>query len=605
MQVLFCTVPITSLFNIKYYAEPNLGGSEITGALKSEGVDVIHLDLNAALNEYRFKNENFSNQILEQEDFNVLVSKEHLKKFLEDPTESLYIDRWATYLSKYINSFLNEQSIDALCFSVSKIMNEYYTSIGGFNISIILRKYLNYIDSSIPFYMGGKYVMTMLKQKKYIDDIEDYVPTSLLPTYYITGEAHLVFHNFLLENLKQDRDYIKQRNAGLVDSKVRIKPLNKYGDATYVPDLKPLNFKSAELDVSTGFFPKEMLSHFPELGQIKPFNYYNYRFTGGCIFKCSYCISGGYSLHLSGGAPGKMWRKDSPIQVADCLESFYDSGVKYIRFFNDNINFKISWLKEFCNEIVKRNLDIKWSDSANLKVGDRDMFLAMGEAGCIKLWHGTETVSPRILKEIRKEVPPERIDAVLNWSHEAGIWNCSNLILNFPHETNEEYEMVRNFIKKYYDSGILNGFQATILKLLHDTEMGHDPERFRITLQEDHRVARKLIYTENNNASWEEIHDRGEYRLRHLGDLVNIFDPKFLGAGIFENDYFFFSMYEAYGKNKMIKKQIYTHLINNEKMYEDFIDKNLSVYMYEGYLYKKMFSKVLNERTNNSITTRA
>ena len=63
MRVLFCTVPITSLFNIKYYAEPNLGGTEITGALKSSGVDVIHLDLNAALNEYRFKNEDFSNQI--------------------------------------------------------------------------------------------------------------------------------------------------------------------------------------------------------------------------------------------------------------------------------------------------------------------------------------------------------------------------------------------------------------------------------------------------------------------------------------------------------------------------------------------------------------
>ena len=53
-------------------------------------------------------------------------------------------------------------------------------------------------------------------------------------------------------------------------------------------------------------------------------------------------------------------------------------------------------------------------------------------------------------------------------------------------------------------------------------------------------------------------------------------------------------MYEAYGKNKMIKKQIYTHLIDNEKLYEDFIDKNLSVYMYEGSWYKKMYSKVLN-----------
>tara|TARA_B100000809_G_C14936895_1_gene458963 strand:- start:290 stop:592 length:303 start_codon:yes stop_codon:yes gene_type:complete len=79
-------------------------------------------------------------------------------------------------------------------------------------------------------------------------------------------------------------------------------------------------------------------------------------------------------------------------------------------------------------------------------------------------------------------------------------------------------------------------------------------------------------------------------------------EPKFLP--IFENDYFFFSMYEAYGNNKEIKKQIYTHLINNEKMYEDFIDKNLSVYMYEGYLYKKMYSKVLNERISSSIKTR-
>ena len=594
MRVLFCTVPITSLFNIKYYAEPNLGGTEITGALKSSGVDVIHLDLNAALNEYRFKNEKFSDQILEQEDFNVLVSKEYLKKFLEDPKESWCIDNWATYLSKYIESFVNEQSIDALCFSVSKIMNEYYTSVGGFNMSIILRKYLTCIDSNVPFYVGGKYVYTMLKQNKYMVDIEDYIPVDLLPTYYITGEAHLIFHNFLLENLKQDREYMELRNLDMIDSKIRVKPLNKYGDATYIPDLKPLNFKSAELDVSTGFFPDEMLSRFPELGQVKPFNYYNYRFTGGCIFKCSYCTSGIES--------DKMWRKDTAIQVADCLESFYDSGIKYVRFFNDNINFKISWLNEFCNEIIKRNLDIKWTDSANLLVGDRDMYQAMGEAGCIKLWYGTETVSPRILKEIRKEVSPERIDTVLNWAHEAGIWNCSNLILNFPHETNEEYELVRSFIKKYYDAGILNGFQATILKVLHDTEMGHDPERFRITLQEDHHVARKLIYTEDNNAGWEEIHERGEHRLRHLGDLVNILDPKFLP--IFENDYFFFAMYEAYGKNKMIKKQIYTHLIENEELYEDFIDKNLSVYMYEGSWYKKMYSKVLNERTSSSIKTR-
>jgi len=599
MRVLFCTVPITSLFNIKHYTEPNLGATEMVGALKNAGVDTIHIDLNASLNSYRFNNEDINEQILSQRNFNVLTSKKHLKLFLKNPRKYPLIHQWATHLVRCIDSHITGTNIDALCFSVSKIMNEYYTSIAGFNVSIILRKYLKSINLNVPFYLGGKYVYTMLKQNSYLEDIENYVPFRLLPTYYITGEPHLVFHNFLEENFSKDIEYMQDRNANLltrlikrrkeVSKKVRIKPLNKYGDALYIPDLKPVNFLDAELKPDGNFFPELMLSCFPKLREVKPFNYYNYRFTGGCIFKCSYCTSGIES--------DKMWRKDSPKQVADCLESFYDSGIKYVRFFNDNINFKVSWLREFCNEVVKRNIKLKWSDSANLLVGNRDDFLAMGEAGCIKLWYGTETMSPRILREIRKERDIERIDDVLHWAHDAGIWNCANIILNFPHETEEEYEMVRDFIKKYYDSNILNAFQATILKVLHDAEMGRNPERFGITIHEDHHVARKLIYTEDNNATWEEIHARGERRLQHLGDPVNIFDPKVLP--LFENDYLFFAMYEAYGGDKAIKKEIYTHLFENEELYSMFIERNFNVYMFEGNLYKQMYSKVLNEQSGN------
>ena len=74
MLALFCTVPVSAWHNTSRPGmEPNFGASEIVGVLKEASIDVIHLDLNAALNEYRRNNEGFSNQILEQQDFNILA----------------------------------------------------------------------------------------------------------------------------------------------------------------------------------------------------------------------------------------------------------------------------------------------------------------------------------------------------------------------------------------------------------------------------------------------------------------------------------------------------------------------------------------------------
>jgi hypothetical protein len=51
-------------------------------------------------------------------------------------------------------------------------------------------------------------------------------------------------------------------------------------------------------------------------------------------------------------------------------------------------------------------------------------------------------------------------------------------------------------------------------------------------------------------------------------------------------------MYEAYGGDKNIKKKIYTHLFDNEKIYRDFIDTNFNIYIYHTVQYAEMFKKV-------------
>ena len=137
MRVLFCTAPTIALFNIKHYGEPNLGAAEVVGALKSNGVEVIHLDLNAALNEYRRKNEGIANQILEQQDFNILASRPHLKSFFENPViTSPLIESWAIYLSNYIKTFLGDQSVDAVCFSIPRQQQMYYIAVSYTHLTL-------------------------------------------------------------------------------------------------------------------------------------------------------------------------------------------------------------------------------------------------------------------------------------------------------------------------------------------------------------------------------------------------------------------------------------------------------------------------------------
>ena len=50
MNSLFCTIPISALFSVKPAIDVNFGASEIVGVLKENGIDVVHLDLNARLN---------------------------------------------------------------------------------------------------------------------------------------------------------------------------------------------------------------------------------------------------------------------------------------------------------------------------------------------------------------------------------------------------------------------------------------------------------------------------------------------------------------------------------------------------------------------------
>ena len=608
MLALFCTVPVSAWHNTSRPGmEPNFGASEIVGVLKEAGIDVIHLDLNAALNSFE------DLPPLSFDDFNIFSNVNRLKIFLEDPSISFSMHTIFLRLRDVVASYVNDSKIDFVCFSLShneSLYPEYrlFYSLTGFNCSIILRKYLDFVSYNAPIYCGGRNIHRALKYginssrygckppkgySDYFDYIANTLPLHYLPLYYITNGTEIPpdrhddgsaikefeeipswgseyqFAEHILNNLDNDKAQLASRTT--IDTLY----LNVIKDkqVTYIADLKSNNFKCAELSVDDSF-PTSFLNTYSEFKNIKPFNYYNYRFSEGCIFKCAFCY---HSL--------SDWvLKDDVITTVDKLEKIYDSGVTYLRFFNDNINFKKSWTKEFCNEIVKRNIKIRWSDSANTKVNDKDMFLAMSEAGCRKLWFGIDSVSPRILKEIGKWTNnlQEKVHDTLTWSHEAGIWNCTNFIINFPHESEDEYEMVRSFLKEYYEANLINTFNVQPLAIFKTSGIYQNPEKFKIKIFPNKSGrwgdiswgAQWAEMLDNNMSTPESIIQRGETRIENFLKTIdfdiptqNVTDACLL----FENDYLFFAMVDRYDIDTEKFKEIYHYILTNIDMCNELI----------------------------------
>ena len=119
-----------------------------------------------------------------------------------------------------------------------------------------------------------------------------------------------------------------------------------------------------------------------------------YRFTVGCVNKCAFCMN---------SAQGKVFASKSPDKVADDIDMLMqENNSKYFMFLNSMINFSKKYLDELFNIMRRRNLDIYFTDSAEVYGMDDDMLQMIKEMGGIALWYGLECPSDRILKLINK-----------------------------------------------------------------------------------------------------------------------------------------------------------------------------------------------------------
>ena len=150
----------------------------------------------------------------------------------------------------------------------------------------------------------------------------------------------------------------------------------------------------------------------------------------GCYFDCVFC-----SYPLIEGAKVRM--RTAP-GVVDELQSLRAEHQIRHWFFVDNIfNMPIRHAKEICEEIASRDLDIEWSGYLNPKFIDAELCTLMARSGCKAIEFGTDSGSPTMMANLKKEFDIDDLRRASVLCHQHGLKFCHSLIFGGPGETHQ------------------------------------------------------------------------------------------------------------------------------------------------------------------------
>lgn len=173
----------------------------------------------------------------------------------------------------------------------------------------------------------------------------------------------------------------------------------------------------------------------------------------GCIRKCRFCDEYQYRETFI-----SRKGKNTAEEIKSHVKNY---GVQVFEQNDLACNSNIKELKNFCDEVIRKNLDISWSSNALIrKEMTKELLTKMKSAGCNWLRYGLESGCNKTLTNMRKGFTKKTAEEVIRNTHRAKIGAHINIIVGFPEETEEDFQETLDFLSrnKQHISNVSNVF---------------------------------------------------------------------------------------------------------------------------------------------------
>ena len=155
----------------------------------------------------------------------------------------------------------------------------------------------------------------------------------------------------------------------------------------------------------------------------------------GCPYGCIFCSS-----HQSMGKKIRLRSAKNFLDELEFLNKEYN--VQQFNILDDNFTFYPDHVREVCQGILDRHLNIVWMLPNGIRADkvDRNLLLLMKRAGCFYVAYGIESGSPRVLKEAHKSLDLDSVVRASRLADELGFMSQGFFLVGFPTETKEDLE---------------------------------------------------------------------------------------------------------------------------------------------------------------------
>jgi len=160
----------------------------------------------------------------------------------------------------------------------------------------------------------------------------------------------------------------------------------------------------------------------------------------GCVFSCYFCV-----VHKN-----RNYRTVSPQRVVDEIEHLIkEYNVGYIFMMDSLFIGDKKRVVEICQEILNRNINVKWGCEGHVNIVDQNLLYWMEKAGCYEMHFGIESGVQRLLDNVNKRTNIKKIEKTIEMVKTVSNIKVAGLfMLGLPGETVEDSKITIEFARR-------------------------------------------------------------------------------------------------------------------------------------------------------------